>query len=182
MVWELGEVLARMGAGSQSFEPKTSPVYGAITPADIAAAVGTVRVKSAAALVQAKYIDHDPARFNTDLLVRRYQYTCTHRMRRIDTIEKLAGASVKFYFREPRCRKCRGYTQEWDSKALQFIPCTSCAGTGGRAASVREIAKLSGMSRSKLKTAHVRCFWEMHQILTIWESIASAQIRRALRK
>lgn len=182
MVWELGEILSRTGAGSQSFEPKTSPTYGAMTASDIAAAMASVRLKPAALLVQAKYIDHNPNCFDIKMLLTEYQYTCTCRVRRIDTERKLANAAVAFYVNEPRCLRCRGHAQEWNKERLRFVACTSCGGTGGRNPSMREISRLSNMSRSKIKKAHIRCFWKMYEILSIWEAGAAAQIRKALRR
>ncbi len=178
---ELGEILARTGAKSTSFEPSSGRSYGALTSSDIAAAVGTIRNKDASALVIAKYIDQDPHKFPVNKLTTRYRHVCTHTMKRPDTIKKLAYAAIKFYIRSPRCRRCHGHAKEWDKESLCFIPCTRCLGNGASSASVREIGRLSGMSRSKLKDSHVRCFWEMHEILCIWESIAAGQIKKALR-
>lgn len=182
MVLALGEILARTGAGSMGFEPRTSRVHGGITPSDIAAAIATVKNKTAVRLIEAKYLDSDPEAFNTALLVRKYHKSCNHTLRRVDTIFKLAHAAVFFFIDAPRCRKCQGTTNEWDGKALRFVTCRSCHGYGGRYASTREIARLSGMSRSKLKNSHIQCFWEMWKILSIWEDVAAAQIRKALRK
>ena len=182
MVWELGEILSRTGAGSQSFVPKTSPAHGAMTPSDIAAALASVRSRPASLLVQAKYIDHNPKCFDVRILIRHYQYANNHRMRRVDTVRKLANAALRFYVNEPRCLRCRGHAQEWDKKKLRFVACTSCGGMGGRNPSMREISRLSNMSRSKLKRSHINCFWNMYQILSIWEAGAAAQIRKALRR
>ena len=182
MALALGEILAKTSAGSRGFEPRTSRVFGAITPSDIAAAIASVRNKAAVMLVEAKYIDHNPDRFDEALLVRKYHHSCVQRLSRGDTVKKLAHAAVFFYIDSPRCRKCRGTTNEWDSKALRFITCKSCYGYGDRPASIREVARLSGMSRSKLRKPHIRCFWEMWQILTIWEDVAAAQVKRALRR
>ena len=179
---ELGEILARTGAKSINFGAHSGRSYGALTSSDIAAAIGTIRNKDASALVIAKYIDQSPARFPIRALITRYHHVCTHPLKRIDTVEKIATAAATFYVKAPRCSRCHGHAKEWDKKELRFIPCKSCLGHGGRPASVREIARLSGMSRSKLKDSHVRGFWEMHQILSIWESIAAGQVKRALRK
>ena len=179
---ELGEILSRTGAKSTSFEPNTGKNYGALTSSDIAAAIATVRNRCASALVVAKYIDNDPHKFPVAALTTEYRHVYLHTLKRLDTIHKLAYAVLKFYIRAPRCRRCHGHAIEWDKESLCFIPCRRCRGNGDRTASVREIARLSGMSRSKLKDAHVRCFWEMHEILCTWEAVASGQIKKALRK
>jgi hypothetical protein len=179
---ELGEILARTGAKSTGFEPNSGRSHGAVTSSDIAAAIGTIRNKDASALVIAKYIDQSPARFPVSALISKYHYACEHTIKRVDTIAKLASAALKFYIKAPHCRRCHGHAEQWDKRALEFVPCKTCLGSGSRTASVREIARLSGMSRSKLKKSHVRCFWEMHEILCTWESIAASQIKRALRK
>ena len=179
---ELGEILARTGAKSINFEAHSGRSYGALTSSDIAAAIGTIRNKDASALIVAKYIDQSPLRFPLHVLTSKYHHVCTQTLKRVDTIDKLANAAVRFYIRSPRCRRCHGHAKEWDKEALDFIPCKTCTGTGSRSASVREIARLSGMSRSKLKNSHVRCFWEMHEILCTWEAIAAGGIKRALRK
>jgi len=179
---ELGEILARTGAKSTSFEPHSGRSYGALTSSDIAAAIGTIRNKDASALIVAKYIDQSPARFPLHALTSKYHHVCTQTLKRVDTIDKLASAALKFYIRSPRCHRCHGHAEQWDKRELEFIPCKQCSGSGARPASVREIARLSGMSRSKLKDSHVRCFWEMHEILCTWEAIAAGGIKRALRK
>jgi hypothetical protein len=185
---ELGEIISRTNAGTSSFEPKTSPVHGAFTASDIAAAIASVRSKPAADLVLAKYVDQNPDRFDKRLLIERYQREVAlanrvkDRIKRPMTLYKLSTAVVTYYVIGPRCRRCHGHAMEWNKEALRFVPCQLCSGGGARTASVREIARLSGMSRSKLKNAHVRCFWEMHQILSIWEAVAAGQIKRALRK
>lgn len=184
-MWYLGEVLSRVGPASQSFSQRTSPAYDSIRPSDIAAAIASVRLRPAIELIQAKYISQNPRSFNEALLLREY---CHHHagdqgsIGRAKTIHKIAIGAVTFYVQAPRCRTCRGHTQEFNYETLRFTDCTACSGTGGRAASKREICRLSGLSRSKFKDRHIRCFWEMHQILWIWEATASAQIRRALRK
>ena len=178
----LGEILSRAGIRSISFEPSTGRHFGALTPSDIAASMASVKSKGAVALIEAKYIHCNAAKFDERLLILKYQKSCTHRMQRVDTVIKLAHAAVLFFIQSPRCRKCRGTTSEWDQGALRFVTCKSCGGLGGRYASVREVARLSGMSRSKLRRPHVRCFWEMWRILTIWEDVAAAQIRKALRE
>lgn len=178
----LGEILSRTGPGSQRFEPRTSRAHGAITPSDIAAAIATVKNRSAMLLVEAKYISQAPEAFDIGLLTKKYHKSCNHCLRRADTVAKLAKASLEFFINAPRCRRCLGCGQEWDREALRFLDCKLCSGYGGRYASTREIARLSGMSRSKLKKSHVQCFWEMWQILSIWEDVAAAQIKQALRR
>jgi hypothetical protein len=174
--------LVRLGAGTTSFEPKTSPSHGGLTSADIAAAIGTVRNRKASLLVQAKYIDSDPHKFPIETLVTEYYRVATQHHRRVDTVRKIAYAAIKFYIRSPRCRTCRGGGEEWDHTELKFVSCQTCSGMGNKVPSNREIASLSGMSRSKVRDVHVRCFWEMHQILSTWEAVAAGQIKRALRK
>ena len=179
---ELGEILSRTGPKSTTFGLTSGASYGSLTSSDIAAAIGAVRSREATALVVAKYIDHRPDKFPIRMLTTEYKHRFTHTLKRADTIVKLANAAIHFYIRSPRCNRCHGYAKEWNKKELCFIPCTSCLGTGARSSSVREVARLSGMSRSKLKDCHIRCFWEMHEVVCIWEDIASHQIKRALRK
>jgi len=178
----LGEIMARTGAGSGGYEPRTGRAFGALSPSDIAAAIATIKNKKAVMLIEAKYLDQSADGFDVGLMVVEYRRSCTHCLKRVDTVIKLADAALRFYVDSPRCRRCRGTASEWDRDALRFVTCTNCNGYGRRYASVREVARLSGMSRSKLKPSHIRCFWEMWKILSIWEDIASAQVRKALRK
>jgi hypothetical protein len=179
---ELGEIISRTGPKTTDFTSTSGASYGALTSSDIAAAIGTIKSAEAQALVVAKYIDHSAARFPLNMLISRYRYRETHSLRRIDTIQKLAIAALQFYITSPRCRRCHGYAHEWDRKELCFVPCPSCLGSGAGVLSVREIARLSGMSRSKLNDAHLCCFWRMHEILSIWEDIAAHDIRKSLKR
>ena len=182
---ELGEILSRLGPSAQSYDPKTSRVYGTLTPSDLAAALGMVQNRNAASLVHTKYVSRTPSSFSVTPVIfefhKRYGHHGTVRAP-VDYIRALAEAALDFFVSEPRCKRCRGYREVFNIAERKWSQCPRCVGTGRRLPSKRELSKMTNIPRKKLNNNYIAIFWRLHEILCWWESDAARDIRRALRR